>query len=321
MYRFGPFEVDFSTSELRKSGHLVRIQEQPLRILQSLLERPGELASREQLKDRLWPSDTFVDFERSLNAGVAKLRQALNDSADNSVYVETVARKGYRFVAPVTLAVEAPREPIAAPSRQLPNVRSFAFVVIMLAFTTIGGLFALWSYGYRSATNSNNAGSTRFTVTLPEDAQIADAPYVANMDISPDGRVIAIVVSQAGGPKSLWLRPLSSEVAHRLDGTNGATLPFWSPDGKEIAFFADGWLKRISASGGPVKRLCDSIPAPFGGTWGRKGVILYSAGTTIRRVDANGGQCTEVTRLFSEAEFRHAWPHFLPNGERFRMGW
>ena len=91
MYRFGPFQVDFQRSELRKSGYPIRIQEQPLRILETLLESPGELVTRERLKVRLWPSDTFVDFERSLNAAVAKLRQALRDSADQPTYIETVA--------------------------------------------------------------------------------------------------------------------------------------------------------------------------------------------------------------------------------------
>jgi DNA-binding winged helix-turn-helix (wHTH) protein len=91
--RFGAFEVDFATGEMRKSGVRVRVQEQPLRILQMLLERPGELVTREELRARLWPANTFVDFERSLNAAVGKLRQSLNDSADRPLYVETVARK------------------------------------------------------------------------------------------------------------------------------------------------------------------------------------------------------------------------------------
>src|SRR5258708_3363575 len=100
-WRFGQFEVDLSTGELRKNGLRLRIQEQPLRILGALLERAGEMVTREELRDRLWPSETFVDFERSLNAAVAKLRQVLGDSAEQPRYVETVARRGYRFVAPV----------------------------------------------------------------------------------------------------------------------------------------------------------------------------------------------------------------------------
>src|SRR3954454_14506771 len=133
MQRFGPFEVDFATSELRRSGSRVRIQEQPLRILEILLEQPGELITRERLRDRLWPSDTFVDFERSLNAAVAKLRQALHDSADRPVYVETVARKGYRFIAPVTPMAAVPEQTGAAPTRAASIRRRIAFLAAVCA--------------------------------------------------------------------------------------------------------------------------------------------------------------------------------------------
>src|SRR5947208_3632091 len=114
--RFGPFDVDFTTSELRKGGTRVRIQEQPLRILQTLIARRGEIVTREELRDRLWPAGTFVDFEGSLNAAVGKLRQSLSDSAERPRYVETVARKGYRFIAPVTES----ESPLVLPSLPLP---------------------------------------------------------------------------------------------------------------------------------------------------------------------------------------------------------
>lgn len=101
MVRFGPYDVDFTLAEVRKSGVRVRVQEQQLRVLQALVERPGELITRDELRHCLWPGDTFVDFDRSLNVAVAKLRQSLNDSADRPLYIETIARKGYRFIAPV----------------------------------------------------------------------------------------------------------------------------------------------------------------------------------------------------------------------------
>src|SRR5262245_32049719 len=104
-WRFGQFELEVSTRELRKNGLRVHLQEQQARILEALLLRPGELVTREELRERLWPHDTFVDFERSLNAAVAKLRQVLADSAEHPRYVETVARRGYRFVAPVEASV------------------------------------------------------------------------------------------------------------------------------------------------------------------------------------------------------------------------
>src|SRR5262249_40902553 len=101
MVRFGLFEVDLDSRELRKSGVRIKLQDQPFLILTSLLERPGAIITREELQKKLWPSDTFVDFDLSLNSAVKKLRQALNDDAENPRFVETLYRRGYRFIAPV----------------------------------------------------------------------------------------------------------------------------------------------------------------------------------------------------------------------------
>jgi cholera toxin transcriptional activator len=99
--RFGVFEVDLATGELRKNGTRVRLQEQPFRVLTMLLERPGEMVTREELRSALWPDDTFVDFDHGLNTAVNKVREALSDAAANPRFVQTVARRGYRFIAPV----------------------------------------------------------------------------------------------------------------------------------------------------------------------------------------------------------------------------
>src|SRR5450755_1122277 len=99
--RFGVFEFDPQARELTKHGVRLKVQEQPIQILEALLEQAGQIVPREDLQRRLWPDGTFVDFEQSLNKGVNKLREALGDSADHPIYIETVARRGYRFVAPV----------------------------------------------------------------------------------------------------------------------------------------------------------------------------------------------------------------------------
>lgn len=101
-WRFGVFELDASSGELRRNGSVVRLREQPARILLLLLEHAGEMVTREQLRQHLWPSDTYVDFDHSLNSAIMKLREALGDSADKPLYIETIPRKGYRFVAPVS---------------------------------------------------------------------------------------------------------------------------------------------------------------------------------------------------------------------------
>jgi TolB-like protein/Flp pilus assembly protein TadD len=102
--RFGPYLVDFRSGELLKNGNRIRLQEKPLRVLALLAGRQGQLVTREELKKHLWPDDTFVDFETGLNTAVSKLRDALSDDAGKPRYIETIPRRGYRFVAPVTLA-------------------------------------------------------------------------------------------------------------------------------------------------------------------------------------------------------------------------
>src|SRR5262245_9544537 len=98
---FGSFEVDLGSRELRRQGLKIGLQDQPFRLLALLLERAGEVVTREELREKLWPADTFVDFDHSLNTAVRKLREALGDSAETPRYVETLARRGYRFIAPV----------------------------------------------------------------------------------------------------------------------------------------------------------------------------------------------------------------------------
>src|ERR1700757_3890147 len=101
---FGVFELDLRAGELRKHGMRVRLQEQPFRVLAMLLEHPGEVVTREELQKKLWPADTFVDFDHGLNKAISKIREALGDSAESPRFVETVARHGYRFLAEVKSA-------------------------------------------------------------------------------------------------------------------------------------------------------------------------------------------------------------------------
>ena len=111
--RFGVFELDPNTGELRKAGVRINLPEQPFQVLEALLDRPGDLVTREELRQRLWPAETFVDFDQGLNAAVRRLRDALGDSADTPRFVETLPRRGYRFIAPVA-------EPPAGDERRRP---------------------------------------------------------------------------------------------------------------------------------------------------------------------------------------------------------
>lgn len=110
-YRFAAFELDVNARELRKNGMRIKLQDQPLTVLQLLIERQGELVTREEIRNRLWPADTFVDFDRALNTAINRLREALGDQAENPRFVETLPRRGYRFVFPV----QTPEPPLQSP--------------------------------------------------------------------------------------------------------------------------------------------------------------------------------------------------------------
>jgi cholera toxin transcriptional activator len=118
IFRFGVFEADASSGELRKSGMRLRLQEQPFQVLLLLLERPGEVVTREEIRQRLWSADTFVDFDHSLNTIINRIRDVLSDSASNPRFVETLAKRGYRFLAPV----ETPSRPQIEP--KMPDAKS-----------------------------------------------------------------------------------------------------------------------------------------------------------------------------------------------------
>src|ERR1700756_2422045 len=140
--RFGTFEVDLRAGEIRKQGRRLRIQQQPFQVLAALLQRPGEVVTREELRKQIWPEDTFVDFDNSLNTAINKLREALGDSADNPRFIETLPKRGYRFVAPVTWVDGATR---GTPAGVLARPRSRKIIltvaVVVLAAGIAGGLF------------------------------------------------------------------------------------------------------------------------------------------------------------------------------------
>ncbi len=100
-YRFGIFELDLQSGELRRNGSKVKIQEQSLQVLALLLAHAGEPVTRHELRNQLWPADTFVDFDHSINAAIKRLREALSDESENPRFIETLPRRGYRFIAPV----------------------------------------------------------------------------------------------------------------------------------------------------------------------------------------------------------------------------
>src|SRR6267154_260406 len=133
--RFGLFEVDVRAGELRKQGVRIKVQEQPFHVLTVLLQRPGEVVTREELRNQNWPPDTFVDFDNSLNTAINKLREALGDSADNPRFIETLPRRGYRFLASVSSD-----KPEKTPSPRARWWVGAGMAVIVLVAAVVGGL-------------------------------------------------------------------------------------------------------------------------------------------------------------------------------------
>lgn len=161
--RAGLFEVDLVSGEIHKSGRKVRLQEQPFRVLAMLLERPGEIITREELQVRIWPADTFVGFDEGINTAVRKLRVAFGDSADNPRFIETIPRRGYRFVAPVHDAVADPPElsenvAVGGAAAELPRARSRSIRRLVVTWSTAALLVVLAGVTYfrrwHSPTNS-----------------------------------------------------------------------------------------------------------------------------------------------------------------------
>jgi len=317
-FRFAQFELDVPSRQLRKNGLRIRIQEQPAMILEALLTREGEVVSREELRQLLWPGDTFVEFERCLNTAVAKLRQALSDSAEHPRYIETVARRGYRFIGRVEPYLQPHTPQLVRPAlsselvtnkdQSVPKTGNW----VWQASVALGMLTFAAFYWFRPA-SVDVPPIVRFVIPAPVGMRIHPVSAV-----SLDGRKLAFVAEGELGQRSLWLRNLDSETAVRIDHTGGAIAPFFSPDSQHIGFFADGKLKRISVSGGAPQTLCN-VYQPAGGTWNRDQVILFSHSGRLHKVAATGGEPIELARpavAAGEAQI-DSWPHFLPDGNRF----
>ena len=318
-YRFSHFEVHPDELEVRKHGIRLKLQEQPFRLLQALLERPGTLVTREELHARLWPDDTFVDFDHGLNAAAARLRQALGDSARLPRFIESVPRRGYRFIAPVEVVpvepgvgtAEAPAAPelAAVQRRERGWRRAFVAASMLIAIATV-----IW--WLQSRDRPERVQSFKVPVTPPEGTRFVEDDPIA---LSPDGRFMAFAAADSSGESELWIRPMDEVAARRLEGTKGAAFPFWSPDSQSIAFFANGTLNRVGVSGGLPKILCKA-PDGRGGTWNRENTIVFdpSLSSPLYQVPATGGEPKAVTALDAASqEFSHRWPFFLPDGRHF----
>jgi eukaryotic-like serine/threonine-protein kinase len=205
-------------------------------------------------------------------------------------------------------------EPQAAAPLVTERARLFSQVRLAWAVTAAMSLVALgliWAYFTRHPTT--DARVMKFSIQPPEKSSFEQ------IAVSPDGRHLAFTAA-TGGKVQLWVRALDATEARALAGTQGARLPFWSPDSRFIGFFADDRLKKIEATGGPLQTLCEVPATPLGGTWSGGGVILFgrTGGGGLYQISAMGGEATQVTAPdISRQEISHRYPTFLPDSRHF----
>jgi len=306
--RFGPFELDLCARELRKEGRRIRLQEQPFQILHMLLESPGEVVTREDIRKRLWPDGMVVEFDHSINAAVKRLRDALRDSAERPRYVETLARRGYRFIGELDAPGRStPVEPVIQMPRRGPQLRPRILLPVVLAGVILMiGLGTIYYTRWARAPETPQA-LIRLDVELGVDTTPSSQRGTAVI-LSPDG---ARLVFQS--QSKLFSRSLDQAVAAELPGTEGAQAAFFSPDGQWVAFFAGNRLKKLSLQTGKVIEVCAAALGD-GGAWGEDGNIIAASNVYLSRIPAGGGPPTPVTVL-AAGEIAHRWPQILPGGK------
>ena len=309
--RFGLFELDLKAGQLNRNGSQLRIPQQPLQLLAVLLERPGEIVTREELRQRLWPSDVFVDFDHGLNKSVQKLRDALGDSATSPRYIETIPRVGYRFIAPVRngtrphppeAEIKIPEKP---PERPAP-LPAAAAVDSQRArwWTHAAGVFALCSIiGVAVYLSLHHRPGVMKYTQLTDFTDSASTPA-----LSPDGHIVAFIRGSSSfmSADQIYVKMLPDGEARRV--TNDARLKYnlaFSPDGSQIAYtvlqtpsFA---TYTVSVLGGDSHLLLNNAA---GLTWLDQNHLLFSK---IR----SGLHLGVVTQAVTGGDFRELYypPH------------
>jgi len=344
LIRFGEVQLDLETAELRRNGDKSSLQGQPLQILTMLVENPGRMVTREELKKKLWPSDTFVDFDQSLNRAVNRLREALGDSAEHPRFVETLPRRGYRFIAPVAKdgskgGTESPNvyqwpsspearardlELVTAISTVLPAPKPrrnrVFFAAIVLVLLVIGGFLFRQGLVRKHSVSFENLEITKVT----------DNGKVSNVAISPDGHYVAYVMF-LGDKQELRLRQVATRSDVQVlppDLGNFVGLTF-SPDGNYIYFVRSDrndlsfrYLYAVPALGGTPRKLITDVDSGIAfSPDGRQ--ITYEhwvpprneAELKIANSNGTGERVLAVVHDSSFASLGGPGPSWSPNGQ------
>jgi DNA-binding winged helix-turn-helix (wHTH) protein/Tol biopolymer transport system component len=311
---FGPFRLDLASMQLLREGEPVPLTPKVFDTLVVLLQYRGRVVGKDELVRHVW-GETVVS-EDSLSQSISILRRALGDDRNHAEYIATVARRGYRFIAPVR---EIPEDPASAEVTPLspppPRARPYG-IATMLGLALATGIVGIL-VGSRLFPVPRSAGEAtpfRFTLEAPAGTTLRSGAVLA-----PDNRHLMFVAADDGGTSAIWVRPVDGTESRRLPGTDDASRPFWSPDGQAIGFFAAGLLKRTGLDDGAPQTLTSVGLTPGGGAWSPADEILFAGWRSgLSVISATGGAPRVVTTLDAEAgERAHARPQFLPDGRHF----
>jgi DNA-binding winged helix-turn-helix (wHTH) protein/Tol biopolymer transport system component len=321
-HAFGSFTVDTGARKLWRNGQeAVALPSRAFDTLVYLIEQRDRLVDKEELLRHVWP-DVIVTDDSLIHA-VSVLRRALADDPSHAQYIETVPRRGYRFVGtlreaePAPSPASAPALATVPPSLAAARPRKRLGVAAYIAAATLGAsiIGGAWLRQDPPAA-SENGSALRLFQPPPPGTRIESGGV-----LSPDARHLAFVArDQETGTTALWLRSLHAAEALRLAGTDGAAKPFWSPDSRRIAFFASGRLAAVDLLGEAPHAIATDIDAPAGGTWGPDDTIVFADWPRgIFAVPAAGDERPRPLRALDRAaqQIAHTWPQFLPDGHRF----
>jgi eukaryotic-like serine/threonine-protein kinase len=329
-YDFGPWRLDLAAHKLLKGGQPIALTPKAFDVLVTLIRHRHRVISKEELLAAVWPSSYVT--EDSLTQNIWALRRALGDDSAQPLYIATVPKTGYRFVADV-VETEAEQGSVSSESDSIgserepgsehppSNVRwtrwhTVSAVAVAGAMILAAAAAALMTPLTRSDVEPVR-GIVPVVFTQEPPAGTVLLPGVA---IAPDGHALAFVAQSVVSRKSLlWLREIASGEVRSIPGTEGAEQPFWSPKSNALGFFADGQLKTVDVIGTGLQTIVNVGVLPQGGSWSHTDTILFAAWRSgLFSVPAAGGQVTAVTHLNSAAgERSHRNPQFLPDGRHY----
>lgn len=324
--RFGPYEADQAAAELRKNGIRLKLQEQPFQVLWALLERPGEVVTRDELRQRLWAEDTFVDFDNALNRAVNKIREALDGSARHPRFVETVPRRGYRWVGPTPTPLGR-EKPSPAPR----PIQAFAYIAsAALVLALAGG--GVWVWAVNGPSHSPPERPLKAVpLTSYEGSEVSPS-------FSPDGNQVAFAWNgESRANFDVYVQTIGSgSPLPRTSDPADDLAPAWSPDGRYIAFLravpesvnGQATLYVIPPLGGTERKVVEGrflrgLFFPVDIAWSPDAERLFlrewdGAADRICEVELNSGKKRYLTSPPLHA--RDYAPALSPDGETLAFG-